>query len=166
MALKSGSYIFDLDHVKLSLGIFCFLSCLRESIFHQLSGSTFIFVKNTNQKAAHLMFGLISPVALTPACFLEGQYNRSCCHKMALPATYRVLQLHIGSCSHFFAHTATSLLLKPHLQCRFRSWKGSNLWKLFYIPDHSNSPPRIEHQHLADASNCDLVGVEAVDSIN
>ena len=74
MALKSRSYIFDLDLVKLSLGIFFFLSCLIESIFHQLSGSTFIFVKNTHQKAANLMFGLISPVALTPACFLEGQY--------------------------------------------------------------------------------------------
>ena len=42
MALKSRSYILDLDHVKLSSGIFFFLSCLIESIFHQLSGSTFI----------------------------------------------------------------------------------------------------------------------------
>ena len=47
MALKSRSYILDLDHVKLSLGIFFLLSCLIESIFHQLSGSTFIFFKNT-----------------------------------------------------------------------------------------------------------------------
>ena len=76
MALKSRSYIFDLDHVKLSLGIFFFLSCLIEGIFHQLSGSTFIFVKNSHQKAANFMFGLISPVALTPACFLEGQFIR------------------------------------------------------------------------------------------
>ena len=38
MALKSRSYILDLDHVKMSLGIFFFLSCLIESIFHQLSG--------------------------------------------------------------------------------------------------------------------------------
>ena len=75
MALKSRSYIFDLDLVKLSLGIFFFLSCLIESIFHQLSGSTFIFVKNTHQKAANLMFCLILPVALTPAWFLGGQYS-------------------------------------------------------------------------------------------
>ena len=49
MALKSRSYILDLDHVKLPFGIF-FLSCLIESIFHQLSGSTFIFVKNSTKK--------------------------------------------------------------------------------------------------------------------
>ena len=74
MALKSRIYIFDLDLVKLSLGIFFFLSCLIESIFHQLSGSTFIFVKNTHRKAANLMFGLISPVAQSPAWSVEGQY--------------------------------------------------------------------------------------------
>ena len=56
MALKSRSYILDLDHVKLYLGIFFFLSCLIDSISHQLSGSTFIFVKNTHQKAANLVF--------------------------------------------------------------------------------------------------------------
>ena len=75
MALKSRSYIFDLGHVKLSLGIFFFLSCFIESNFHQLSGSTFIFVKNTHQKAAHLMFCLISPVAQSPAWSVEGQYK-------------------------------------------------------------------------------------------
>ena len=74
MALKSRSYILDLDHVKSSLGIFFFLSCLIESIFHQHSGSTFIFVKNTHQKAANLTFCLISPVARIPAWFLEGQF--------------------------------------------------------------------------------------------
>ena len=78
MALKSRSYYFDLDLVKLSLGIFFFLSCLIESIFHQLSGSTFLFVKNTHQKAANLTFGLILPVALTPWLFLEVQYMDSC----------------------------------------------------------------------------------------
>ena len=41
MALKSRSYILDLDCVKLSLEIFFFLCCLME-IFFQLSGSTFI----------------------------------------------------------------------------------------------------------------------------
>ena len=75
MALKSRSYILDLDHVKLSLGVFFFLSCLIESIFHQLSGSKFIFVKNTHQKAANLMFCLISPVAQILAWFPEGQYR-------------------------------------------------------------------------------------------
>ena len=76
MAQKSRSYILDLDHVKLSLGFFLLLSCLIESIFPKLSGSTFIFVKNTDQKAAHLKFCLISPVAKTPAWFLEGQSMR------------------------------------------------------------------------------------------
>ena len=73
MALKSRSYIFDLDHVNLSLGIFFILSYLMESFLHKLSGSTFIFVKNTHQKAATLMFFLITPVAKTPDWFLEGQ---------------------------------------------------------------------------------------------
>ena len=75
MALKSRSYILDLDHVKLSLGIFFFLICLIGSIFHQLSGFTFIFVKNRQQKAANFMFCLISPVAQIPAWFPEGQYK-------------------------------------------------------------------------------------------
>ena len=63
MALKLRSYILDLDHVKLSLEIFFFLSCLIEKISHQISGSTFIFVKNTHQKFANLMFVQILPVA-------------------------------------------------------------------------------------------------------
>ena len=66
MALKSRSYILDLDCVKLSLGIFFFLSCLMESFFHQLLGSTFIIVKNTHQKFANLLFCLILPVAQVP----------------------------------------------------------------------------------------------------
>ena len=45
MALKSRSYILDLDHAKLSLGIFFLLGCFMESLLHQLSGYTFIFVK-------------------------------------------------------------------------------------------------------------------------
>ena len=52
MALKSRNYILDLDRVRLSLAIFFFLSCLMESFFYQLSESTFIFAKNTHQKAA------------------------------------------------------------------------------------------------------------------
>ena len=74
ISLKSRSYILDLDSVKLSLGIFFFLSCLMEIFFHHLSGSKFISVKNTHQKATNLMFGLILPVALTPAWFLGGKY--------------------------------------------------------------------------------------------
>ena len=73
IALKSRSYILDLDHVKLYLGIFFFLSCLIESISHQLKGSTFIFVKNTHRKATNLTFCLFSPVAMIHAWFLEGQ---------------------------------------------------------------------------------------------
>ena len=37
-----------------------------ESLFHQLSGSTLIFVKSTHQKAANLTFHLISPVGMVP----------------------------------------------------------------------------------------------------
>ena len=76
MALKSRSYIVDLDRVKLSLGIFFFLSCLMERFFYQLSGSTFIFVKNSHTKAANLMFHLILPVAQVPWLFLEVQFRR------------------------------------------------------------------------------------------
>ena len=75
MALKSRSNILDLDRVKLSLRIFFFLSCLMESFFYQLLGSTFIFVKNTHQKAANLMFRLILPVAKVPWLFLEVQFT-------------------------------------------------------------------------------------------
>ena len=70
MALKLRSYVLDLDHVKLSLGIFFFLNCLMESLLHQLSGSTFIFVKKTHQKAANLTFRLISPARMVPCWFL------------------------------------------------------------------------------------------------
>ena len=72
LALKSRSYFIDLDHVKLSLGILFLLGCLMDSLLHQLSGYTFIFVKNTHQKAANLTFCLISPVAKIPAWFLKG----------------------------------------------------------------------------------------------
>ena len=72
-ALKSRSYILDLVNVKLSLGIFFFLSCLIDSIFHHLSGTTFFKVKNTHQKGANLTFCLISPVAKTPSWFLGVQ---------------------------------------------------------------------------------------------
>jgi hypothetical protein len=44
-----------------------------ERFFYQLSGSTFIFVKNRHQKAANLMFCLILPVAKGPWLFLEVQ---------------------------------------------------------------------------------------------
>ena len=74
MALKSRSYILDLDHVKLYLGFFFFLSCLMKSFFYQLSGSTFIFVKNPHQKVTNLMFCLILPVAKVPWLFLEVQF--------------------------------------------------------------------------------------------
>ena len=47
-----------------------------DGFFHQLLGSTFVFVKNTHQKAENLMFGLILPVELTPGQFLGGQYNQ------------------------------------------------------------------------------------------
>ena len=71
MALKSRSYILDLDLVKLSLGIFFFLSWLIESIFHQLSGSTFIFVKKTHQKATIIMWHRVLPG------LLKGNIGRS-----------------------------------------------------------------------------------------
>ena len=46
MALKSRSYILDLDRVMLSLGIFFFLS-----FFHQPSGSTLIFCQKHTPKS-------------------------------------------------------------------------------------------------------------------
>ena len=46
-----------------------------KTFFHQLSGSTFIFVQNTHQQAANLTLGLILPVAMIPAWFLGGQCN-------------------------------------------------------------------------------------------
>ena len=55
--------MFYLDHVKLSLRIFFILSCLMESKLHYLSGSTFVFVKNTHQKA-NLAMRLISAAKL------------------------------------------------------------------------------------------------------
>ena len=73
MALKSRSYNIDLDCVKLFLGTFLVLSCLMEGFFcQQLSGSTFIFVKNTHQKAANLMLGLILHMTLIPVWLLGG----------------------------------------------------------------------------------------------
>ena len=59
MALQSRSYILDLDHVKLSLEIFFILSFVIENQFHQLSGSTLIFVKNKPQKDANSLLRLI-----------------------------------------------------------------------------------------------------------
>ena len=61
MALKSRSNILDLVRVKLSWGIFFFLSCLMKSFFHQHSGFSFIFVKNARHKAANFTFALILP---------------------------------------------------------------------------------------------------------
>ena len=74
MALKSRSYILDLDRVKLSLGIFFFLSFLMESFPTSLQDLPF-FVNNTHQKAASLMFDLILPVAEVPWLFLGVQFN-------------------------------------------------------------------------------------------
>ena len=51
MALKSRSYILDLDRVKLALGIFFFLICLMESFFYQLLRSTFIFCQKHTPKS-------------------------------------------------------------------------------------------------------------------
>ena len=61
MALKSRSYILDLHHMKLSLGIYFLLGCLMESLLPQLSGSTLIFFKEAHQKAANLLLPLILP---------------------------------------------------------------------------------------------------------
>ena len=77
MALKSRSYILDLDCVRLFFGNFFFLSCLMDRLFYQLSRSTYIFVKNTHQKAANLMFCLILPVAKGPWLFLKVQFQQA-----------------------------------------------------------------------------------------
>ena len=84
MALKSRSYNLDLHRVRLSFGIFLFSELFNGDFFYQLSGSNFIFVKNTHQKAANLMFHLISPVARTPAWFLEGQSSGAMLAKVTL----------------------------------------------------------------------------------
>ena len=74
ISLKSRSHIPDLDHVKLSLGIFIFLGCLMQSFFTSFQDLPLVFVKNTHPNAANLTFGLTLPVALTPAWFLGGQF--------------------------------------------------------------------------------------------
>ena len=56
--------------------------------FYHLSGSTFIFFKNTHQKAANLMFRLILPVAKGPWLFLEVQ-----CKGLLLSWIFRFLAL-------------------------------------------------------------------------
>ena len=58
-----------------SFGIFFFLSYLLESIFHQLLGFTFIFVKNTDQKNANLKFCLISPMERLLSGSLKGNFD-------------------------------------------------------------------------------------------
>ena len=79
IALKSRSYFLDLDHVKMSLGLFFFSELFNREFFHRLSGYTLIFVKNTHLNAAYLLFCLFSPVAKTPAWFLEGQFKNGAC---------------------------------------------------------------------------------------
>ena len=49
MAIILRSYIFDLDHVSLYLGIFFILSCIMENYLH----------KNTHLKATKLLLRLI-----------------------------------------------------------------------------------------------------------
>ena len=71
MALNSSSYILNLDHVKSSLVILFFLSYLIESIFHQLSGSTFFFSQKLTPKSRK--FNVLPN--FTWAWFLEGQYK-------------------------------------------------------------------------------------------
>ena len=51
-ALKSRTYIFYLDHVKLSMVTFFILSCLMESWLYQISRTTLIFY----QKPAAWLF--------------------------------------------------------------------------------------------------------------
>ena len=70
MALKSRSHILDLDSVKVSLGLFFFLSCLIKSFFPSFQDIP-LFLSKTH---TNLMFGLILSVAKVPWCFLEGQY--------------------------------------------------------------------------------------------
>ena len=94
MALKSRSYIIDLDHVKLSLGNFFLLGCLMESLLHQLSGYTFIFFKNTHQKAANLMFPLILSLAMVPWWFLGVQSILEGCIALHCTALHHCFSSH------------------------------------------------------------------------
>ena len=50
MALKSRIYILDLDRVKLSLGIFFFLSCLIKSFFSPAFRIYLYFLSKTHTK--------------------------------------------------------------------------------------------------------------------
>ena len=72
---KIKSYIYDIELVKLSLRIFFFLNCLMKNLFHQISGSTVICVKNIHQNIANLKFSLISPAGMVPWWFLVVKYK-------------------------------------------------------------------------------------------
>ena len=71
MALKSSSYILDLDRVKLSLGTFFFSVLFNGEFFSPAFMIYLSFDKNTHQKAVNLMFCLILLVAKVPWWFLE-----------------------------------------------------------------------------------------------
>ena len=57
MSLKSVIYIFDLDHVKLSMGIFFILSCFKEILLHKLSGSSPFLCQKQTPKSCKLSVG-------------------------------------------------------------------------------------------------------------
>ena len=57
-ALKSRSYILDLDCVRLSLGFFC-SELFNEDFFLPAFRIYLFFLSKTHQKAANLTFGLI-----------------------------------------------------------------------------------------------------------
>ena len=57
-----------------------------ESLFHQLAGSTFLFVKNTHQKAANFTLCLILPVGMAPWWFHGGQCILHCSAMISISA--------------------------------------------------------------------------------
>ena len=73
MTIKSGSYILDLDRVKLSLGIF-FSDWFNGEFFSPAFRIYVYFSQKHTQKAANFMFYQILPVAKVPWWFLGVQY--------------------------------------------------------------------------------------------
>ena len=56
IALKSRSYILNLGHVKLSLGIFFFLSCLTKGLYTSFQDLPFFWSKTHTRKPQILCF--------------------------------------------------------------------------------------------------------------
>ena len=153
MALKSRSYMLDLDHVKLSQGIFLLLSGLIKVLLHQLSEYTFIVVKNTHQTAANLMFCLILPTAMVPWWFLGVKFIQ----QGSGGYTTWIMMLYNGSGSggyqqDFFGIAATirigrEMLCLPYAGF-FYVWTSLTGWVVGALSNSSNGLALLESQSV------------------